>query len=63
MTLDPTTRAVLVYALLPGPRGTETRCRKCGYILRGISEPRSRACDTCIGWWMSSTKWTRNLSA
>ena len=21
-------------------RDTETRCRKCGYILRGISEPR-----------------------
>jgi hypothetical protein len=38
--------ASVVYGLLTwrlgprGPRDGETRCRKCGYILRGITEPR-----------------------
>ena len=40
--------AVLVYALLPGRRGTETRCRKCGYILRGLTEPRCPECGERI---------------
>ena len=26
----------------------ETRCRKCGYILRGLSEPRCPECGTPI---------------
>ena len=32
-----------------GPRtiDTETRCRKCGYILRGIPDPR---CSECGEW-------------
>ncbi len=29
-------------------RGSETRCRKCGYILRGISEPRCSECGERI---------------
>ncbi len=27
---------------------TETRCRKCGYILKGITEPRCPECGTRI---------------
>jgi membrane protein DedA with SNARE-associated domain len=30
------------------PRDHETRCRKCGYILRGISEPRCPECGEQI---------------
>ena len=35
---------------LPKPRtgADETRCRKCGYILRGISEPRCPECGERI---------------
>ncbi len=29
-------------------RDTETRCRKCGYILRGLSEPRCSECGERI---------------
>ena len=42
--------AVFVYAWLrsrrPGDR--ETRCRRCGYILRGITEPRCPECGERI---------------
>ena len=34
-----------------GPKGVgdgETRCRKCGYILRGITEPRCSECGERI---------------
>ena len=30
------------------PRDRETRCRKCGYILRGIPEPRCPECGERI---------------
>ena len=46
--------AFSVYGLLTwwlGPRGSldgETRCRKCGYILRGITEPRCPECGERI---------------
>jgi hypothetical protein len=41
--------ALLACAYL-GRRGrvTETRCRKCGYILRGITEPRCPECGERI---------------
>lgn len=32
----------------PGRGDGETRCRKCGYILRGISEPRCPECGEVI---------------
>ena len=32
----------------PRPPDLETRCRKCGYILRGISEPRCSECGERI---------------
>jgi hypothetical protein len=32
----------------PPPRDRETRCRECGYILRGISEPRCSECGEVI---------------
>ena len=32
--------AVYTFAIWAGSDDPETRCRKCGYILRGISEPR-----------------------
>ena len=32
----------------PVPGDGETRCRKCGYILRGISEPRCPECGEGI---------------
>lgn len=31
-----------------GSRDRETRCRNCGYILRGISEPRCPECGERI---------------
>ena len=46
--------AFAVYGLVTwrfGPRGpidNETRCRECGYILRGISEPRCPECGERI---------------
>jgi hypothetical protein len=32
----------------PPPHERETRCRKCGYILRGISEPKCSECGEVI---------------
>jgi len=32
----------------PKPHQAETRCRRCGYILRGISEPRCPECGEQI---------------
>jgi uncharacterized paraquat-inducible protein A len=50
----PSTVALACWAFLtrrfpptPTPDG-ETRCRKCGYILRGISEPRCSECGEVI---------------
>jgi hypothetical protein len=40
--------AVLVFAMLRGARGAETRCRKCGYNLRDITEPRCPECGERI---------------
>jgi hypothetical protein len=46
--------AVSIYALLTwwvGPKSSapgETRCRKCDYILRGLSEPRCPECGERI---------------
>lgn len=45
--------SVLVYGTLTNrltyrPSCPETRCRKCGYILRGISEPRCPECGERI---------------
>ena len=40
--------AVAALVAIFGPRDTETRCRKCGYILRGISEPRCPECGERI---------------
>ena len=42
-----TTYALVSY-FLKSPRDRETRCRKCGYILRGISEPRCPECGETI---------------
>jgi len=43
---------LVLLAILPkGTSGTddgETRCRKCGYILRGIPEPRCSECGEII---------------
>ena len=44
---------MIAYGLLTrrfGPKEdhTETRCRKCGYILRGITEPRCPECGEVI---------------
>ena len=38
----------LVLALNERARLDETRCRKCGYILRGLSEPRCPECGERI---------------
>ena len=48
-----TAAGVLVYAFLtcrfgPSALDNETRCRKCGYILRGITEPRCSECGERI---------------
>ena len=45
--------AILVYGIITyrwGPRllDNETRCRRCGYILKGISEPRCPECGEKI---------------
>ncbi len=43
---------LVILAILPKGAGAvddgETRCRKCGYILRGISEPRCPECGERI---------------
>jgi hypothetical protein len=36
-----------IYPPMPIP-DPETRCRKCGYILRGLSEPRCSECGEVI---------------
>ena len=46
--------AIATYSVLTGKYGPEavyereTRCRKCGYILRGIPEPRCSECGERI---------------
>lgn len=41
--------AVPTYTLILRPKGnTECRCRKCGYILKGISEPKCSECGEPI---------------
>lgn len=52
-TLPPLLVAFAVYGVLSclGRKSrpdSETRCRKCGYILRGISEPRCSECGERI---------------
>jgi hypothetical protein len=49
----PALAAVCVYGILtfcygPESNDRETHCRKCGYILRGISEPRCSECGERI---------------
>ncbi len=39
---------VLIRALVKPRRDAETRCRKCGYILRGLVEPRCSECGEAI---------------
>jgi hypothetical protein len=52
--LPPVILALVIFGLLSWwfgpPRGFdgETRCRKCGYILRGITEPRCSECGEQI---------------
>jgi hypothetical protein len=38
----------VLLVVLEKRRDTETRCRKCGYILRGLSEPRCPECGERI---------------
>ena len=40
--------AVLIYGLGKPFTDTETRCRNCGYILRGLTEPRCPECGEGI---------------
>jgi hypothetical protein len=52
-TTIPALLGILIYAGLTWRYGPiridpETRCRKCGYILRGISEPRCPECGERI---------------
>ncbi len=45
----PTAAAVLVYVLTPSePKDGHTRCGKCGYILKGLTEPRCSECGERI---------------
>ena len=37
-----------VVLVLTHARDTETRCRRCGYILRGLAEPRCPECGKSI---------------
>jgi hypothetical protein len=42
---------LLIYGLLTrylGSKPRETRCRKCGHLLRGLSEPRCPQCGEAI---------------
>jgi len=44
-----TTATLVILRYRPtGPTDSETRCRKCGYILRGISEPRCPECGEVV---------------
>ena len=46
---SPTLAAVLAHLLTPKDRlDGETRCRKCGYILKGLTEPRCSECGERI---------------
>ena len=45
----PVVATVLVHMLTPKERlDGETRCRKCGYILKGLTEPRCSECGERI---------------
>ncbi len=45
----PTVATVLAHMLTPKERlDGETRCRKCGYILKGLTEPRCSECGERI---------------
>ncbi len=45
----PITAAVFTHVLTPKERlDGETRCRKCGYILKGLTEPRCSECGERI---------------
>ncbi len=45
----PIIAAVLAHVLTPKERlDGETRCRKCGYILKGLTEPRCSECGERI---------------
>jgi hypothetical protein len=51
--LSPSLGALLAYGLLtrwfgPASADGELHCRKCGYILRGISQPRCPECGEAI---------------
>ena len=39
---------VAVWIAIRVPQDTETRCRRCGYILRGLAEPRCPECGERI---------------
>ena len=42
----PAVAAVLVHVLTPREKNNgHTRCGKCGYILKGLTEPRRRVCE------------------
>ena len=45
----PTVAAVLAHMLTPKePKDGHTRCGKCGYILKGLTEPRCSECGERI---------------
>ncbi len=45
----PTAAAVLMHVLTPSePKDGHTRCGKCGYILKGLTEPRCSECGERI---------------
>ena len=45
----PTITTVILYALTPREsRDGHTRCGKCGYILKGLTEPRCSECGERI---------------
>ncbi len=47
--VGPFVASVLTHVLTPRERlGGETRCRKCGYILNGLTEPRCSECGERI---------------
>jgi len=49
LLVGPTFAAVLVDMLTPsGPKDGHTRCGKCGYILKGLTEPRCSECGERI---------------
>ena len=47
--IGPTITALFLYALTPRePNDGHTRCGKCGYILKGLTEPRFSECGERI---------------